>query len=360
MSFKTYEIEKLYSFIEPNLERIKEVPAMHQTAFRAMVVEESADHRFVRHIKNKTVSDLPEGDVLIKVHYSSLNYKDALSATGNKGVTKRFPHTPGIDAAGEVAQSASSDFQVGDAVLVTGYDLGMNTSGGFGQYIRVPAEWVVPVPPALTFKQSMVLGTAGLTAGLSLLKLEQAGILPETGPILVTGASGGVGSLAVAMLAGSGYSAVAASGKSEARELLMDLGAKEILGREAVMDKTAKPLLPARFAGVIDTVGGDILSFAIRSTQYGGTIASCGNAASGDLPLTVYPFILRGVTLTGIDSAGCPMSIRRMVWQRLAGDWKIAHMDRITTEIGLEDLNARIDTMLAGGNVGRCIVDLGR
>jgi acrylyl-CoA reductase (NADPH) len=331
---------------------------MTQTSFRAMVVEETEDHRFVRQIKTKAVSDLPEGEVLIKVHYSSLNYKDALSASGNRGVTKRFPHTPGIDAAGEVAESASGDFHVGDAVLVTGYDLGMNTSGGFGQFIRVPAGWVVPLPAGLTFKQSMVFGTAGFTAGLCLLKLEQAGVLTDGGDILVTGASGGVGSLAVAMLAGSGYSVVAATGKPEARELLTALGAKTLLGRDDVVDKSGKPLLPGRFAGVVDTVGGDILSFAIRATEYGGMITCCGNAASADLHLTVYPFILRGVSLVGVDSAGCPMPTRRAVWNRLSGDWKIAHMDRIATEIGLEEIPGRLDTILAGGNMGRCIVNL--
>lgn len=326
------------------------------TPFPAMIVEETADGRFTRRIGTKTVSELPDGEVLIKVHYSSLNYKDALSATGNRGVTRRYPHTPGIDAAGEVAWSSGNDFQVGDAVLVTGYDLGMNTSGGFGRYIRVPAAWVVPLPGGLTFQQSMVFGTAGFTAGLSILKLEQAGILPGDGEILVTGASGGVGSLAVAILAGSGYAVVAASGKPQARELLTTLGAKEVLDRAALTDPKNKPLLPGRFTGVIDTVGGDILSFAIRSTRYGGTVTCCGNAASAELHLTVYPFILRGISLIGIDSAECPMKTRRAVWDRLAADWKIAHLKRISTEIELPALDQRITAILEGRQTGRCVV----
>ena len=331
---------------------------MSQSSFRALVVEETADRRFARRIQSKSVSDLPTGEVLIRVRYSSLNYKDALSASGNKGVTRRYPHTPGIDAAGEVAESASRAFSVGDAVLVTGYDLGMNTAGGFGEYIRVPADWVVPLPAGLTMKQSMILGTAGFTAGLCLLKFEQFGISPQSGEILVTGASGGVGSLAVALLARNGYHVIAASGKQTAHPLLNQLGAKTVEGRETVTDHSGKPLLAARFSGVIDTVGGDILSFAIRSTRYGGVVTCCGNAASADLNLTVYPFILRGISLIGIDSAGCPMPARRLIWERLAGDWKLPHIERIATEIGLGDLDARIDTMLGGGNVGRLVINL--
>lgn len=331
---------------------------MTPSSFRAMVVEETEDHRFVRRITQRAVSDLPKGDVLIKVHYSSLNYKDALSASGNKGVTRRYPHTPGVDAAGEVAESTDSAFKVGAPVLVTGHDMGMNTSGGFGQFIRVPAQWVVPLPDGLTLRESMMLGTAGFTAALSLLRLEEAGVTPQGGDILVTGASGGVGSLAVAILAGRGYSVVAASGKPEAKKLLTDLGAKEILDRQAVQESSGRALLPGLFAGAIDTVGGEILSFAVRSAKYGGVVTCCGNAASPDLRLTVYPFILRGVRLIGIDSAECAMQLHHAVWSRLAGPWKVTHLERLTTEIQLENLDMHISAMLAGGVTGRFLVNM--
>ena len=329
---------------------------MSQTLFRAMVVEETADHRYTSSIQSRAVSDLPKGEVLIKVHYSSLNYKDALSANGNKGVTRRYPHTPGIDAAGEVADSTSDDFAIGEPVLVTGYDLGMNTSGGLAEYIRVPAGWVVRLPEGMTLKQSMIYGTAGFTAALSLLKLEESGITPQSGDILVTGASGGVGSLAVGILATAGYSVVAASGKAAAADLLTRLGAKEILGRSSVIDTSGKPLLRTRFAGAIDTVGGDILSFALRSVQYGGAVTCCGNVASPELHLTVYPFILRSISLFGIDSAECPMPLRKAVWERLAGDWHLSALDNLTTEITLEAVPEHFDAMLKGQHMGRCVV----
>jgi acrylyl-CoA reductase (NADPH) len=331
---------------------------MNFPTFRALVVEETQDHRFTNRIVEKAVPDLPNGDVLIKVHYSSLNYKDALSASGNKGVTRRYPHTPGIDASGEVAESSHPDFKTGDNVLVTGYDLGMNTSGGLGQYIRVPAQWVVPLPPGLTLKQSMILGTAGFTAALSLFKLEQSGVNSQSGDILVTGASGGVGSLAVTILSHCGYSVAAATGKAEAAALLKQVGASSILDRAQVQDKTGKPLLPGRFAGAIDTVGGDILSFAIRSAKYGGVITCCGNAASPELNVTVYPFILRGIHLIGIDSAECPMDVRSAVWQRLAGPWKSAHLEQLATEIGLDQAEAHLKGLLAGRATGRIVVNM--
>lgn len=331
---------------------------MTTSKFTAMVVEEVADKRFTREIKEKSLSDLPEGDVLIEVHYSSLNYKDALSATGNKGVTRSYPHTPGIDAAGKVADSLSPDFKKGDSVLVTGYDLGMNTSGGFGQYIRVPSKWVVPLPKTLTSKESMIYGTAGFTAALSFYKLVLAGVKPGDGDILVTGASGGVGSLAVALLAHNGFSVVAASGKPQAREMLTEIGAKEIIGREATSDTSKKPLLIQRWAGVIDTVGGQILSYALRSTQRHGVVTCCGNVASAELDVTVYPFILRGITLCGVDSATSEMEIRRTLWQKLSAEWKIDHLDTLATQIGLNDLNKQIDKILAGQQMGRLVINL--
>lgn len=325
-----------------------------------MTVEEASEGRFLRRITQKAFSDLPEGDILIKVLYSSLNYKDALSATGSKGVTRRYPHTPGIDAAGEVVESSHDDFAVGDQVLVTGYDLGMNTSGGFGSYIRVPADWVVPMPPGLTPRESMIFGTAGFTAALCVHKLEHAGVSPKDGTVLVTGASGGVGSLAVALLVHNGFSVTAVSGKPEAVEYLKKLGAGEVLARKDIIDETQRPLLAQRWAGVVDTVGGPILASVLRSTRRHGAVACCGNVASPQLNMTVYPFILRGISLLGADSATSEMPLRRAIWQCLASNWKIDTLDLIGSTIGLEDLDNEIDRILNGKLTGRRVVDLNK
>ncbi len=332
---------------------------MSQTTFRAMVVEEAAEKKYVREIRERSLDDLPAGEVLIRVQYSSLNYKDALSATGNKGVTRNYPHTPGIDAAGDVVESASADFRPGDAVLVTGYDLGMNTSGGFGQYIRVPAVWVVKLPAGLTLRESMAYGTAGFTAALSVYRLRDYGVNPDQGSILVTGATGGVGSLAVAILTRAGYDVTAATGKPAEKEFLISLGAKEVVSRGEVDDTSGRPLLKTKWPGVIDTVGGNILSTALRSTQYLGCVTCCGLVASPELQTTVFPFILRGVSLLGIDSVNCPMPLRQQIWGRLADDWK-PNLDQLSFEITLEELNARIDDILQGKLKGRTIVGVNR
>ncbi|MBT8370416.1 MAG: YhdH/YhfP family quinone oxidoreductase, partial [Deltaproteobacteria bacterium] len=274
-----------------------------------MIVESPDKETCQRSIQDKSIDDLPAGDVLIRVKYSSLNYKDALSATGNRGVTQNYPHTPGVDAAGTVSESLQDTFNVGDKVLVTGYDLGMNTSGGFGQYVRVPAQWVVRLPKNLTLKESMFYGTAGFTAGLSVYEIVR-GVDKEKGDILVTGASGGVGSISVAILAKLGYSVIAVSGKPEGREFLTGLGAKEVIDREAATDGSSRPMLKARWAGVIDTVGGDILATAIKSVHPWGIVTCCGNVASPDLPINVFPFILRGARLIGINSQTCAMDHR--------------------------------------------------
>jgi putative YhdH/YhfP family quinone oxidoreductase len=332
---------------------------MENTAFKAMIVTETADHQFIRTISDKHLIELPAGEVLIKVRYSSLNYKDALSASGNKGVTRKYPHTPGIDAAGIVAESIDPAFKPGDQVLVTGYDLGMNTAGGYEEYIRVPASWVVPLPAGLTLRESMIYGTAGFTAALSCHKLISLGLTPEQGPVLVTGATGGVGSIAVAILAQSGYSVTAATTKSDQIPYLQQLGAREVIGTAEIDDQSGRPLLKPRWAGVVDTVGGNILATAIKTTQRHGIITCCGNVTSGELHTSIYPFILNGVSLVGIDSATCPMEHRLRVWDKLATDWKLHHLETVTSELpGLEALEERIGLILQGKNRGRAIVKI--
>ncbi len=331
---------------------------MPSETFNALVVEAGEDKTYVRQIKKRTVDDLPDGDVLIRVQYSSLNYKDALSAIGNKGVTRSYPHTPGVDAAGTVADSRVDAFKKGDEVLVTGYDLGMNTSGGFGQYVRVPAGWVVPLPGGLSLKESMIFGTAGFTAGMGILFLTER-VKPEDGPVLVTGATGGVGSVSVAVLAKLGYTVAAVTGKTAEAAFLNGLGASQIVARADAADTSGRPLLKAQWAGVLDTVGGEILATAIKSTNPWGTVTCCGNVASPDLPLTVFPFILRGIRLIGIDSQNCPMDVRLNVWEHLAGAWKVEGLHDLCAEIGLKGLNENIDLILKGLQKGRVVVDLG-
>jgi putative YhdH/YhfP family quinone oxidoreductase len=326
--------------------------------FTAMIVTETDKGVFERRIGERTLTELPQGEVLIRVAYSSLNYKDALSASGNKGVTRRYPHTPGIDAAGEVVMSDDDRFAKGQAVLVTGYDLGMNTAGGFGEMIRVPADWVVPLPAGLSPKESMAYGTAGFTAGLGVHHLLTGGLRPDQGEVLVTGATGGVGSIAVAILAKLGFTVVAASGKSDQSDYLLGLGASRCVGREAVVDESSRPLLKAQWSGVFECVGGPALSTALRAIQPHGTVVCCGNVASGELHMTVYPFILRGVRLVGIDSAATGMPLRRQVWDRLADDWRPGGLQTLASEIGLTELDGHIERMLRGEQVGRRIVNL--
>jgi len=325
-------------------------------SFNAMLVEEQQDS-FTQTIQEMKILDLPDNDVLIRVHYSSLNYKDALSANGNKGVTKNYPHTPGIDAAGIVEFSNSEKFKPGDLVIVTSYDLGMNTSGGFGQYISVPAEWVVTVPVGMTLKESMMLGTAGFTAGMSAFHIINK-VKPGHGEILVTGASGGVGCLSVAILSKLGYKVVAVSGKPAATAFLKSLGAKRIISRGEALDKKERPVLKPQWAGVIDTVGGDILANAIKATAPNGIVTACGNVASPDLPINVFPFILRGVTLAGIDSQNCPMPHRIDIWNKLATEWKPKQLAQIVEEVTLDELNPKIDEILNGRIMGRVLVNL--
>jgi putative YhdH/YhfP family quinone oxidoreductase len=331
---------------------------MQNNTYKALVVKETSSNVYTRSVENKTQAELPQGDLLIRVHYSSLNFKDALSASGNRGVTRHYPHVPGIDAAGVVEESDSGDFSPGDQVIATGYDLGMNTSGGYGQYIRIPAGWALHCPQHLSLRESMIYGTAGFTAAQSVNKLVTFPVLPEQGKILVSGATGGVGSIAVSILAKLGYSITAVSGKPEAEGFLLKLGASEIISRQQALDSSEKLLLKEKWAGVIDTVGGEILATAIKSTAYGGVITCCGNVASAELPLSVYPFILRGVSLLGIDSAKCPIHTRQNIWQKLAGEWKIENLDSLAAEYRLNELSGIIEKMLQGRQTGRVIVNL--
>ena len=331
---------------------------MRQKNFKAMVVTEVENDRFVRNIEDRHLDDLPKGDVLVNVEYSSLNYKDVLSAIGNRGVTKNYPHTPGIDAAGRVVESLSKDYKAGDAVIVTSYDLGMNTPGGFGQYIRVPADWVVKMPENLSPRESMIFGTAGFTAALSVFRLVDYGIVPDMGRILVSGATGGVGSIAVSILTKAGFEVTAVNGVVDEKDFLLEIGAKEVISIEEAIDSSGRPMLKGLWAGGIDTVGGEILATTIKSTKDDGAVTCCGNVGSHDLPLNVYPFILRGVTLMGIDSQNCPMPMRLKVWQKIADEWKLDHLELLTTEVPLEGLNQRIDLILQRKHKGRTIVKL--
>jgi acrylyl-CoA reductase (NADPH) len=321
-------------------------------AYRVELGEQGASAR----VALQSEDDLPPGDVTVGVEWSSLNYKDALSARGRPGVTRNYPHTPGIDAAGRVLRSADPRFEAGQPVLVTSYDLGIETPGGFGGMIRVPGDWVVPLPPGLSLRESMILGTAGLTAGLALDALEHHGLAPGAGPVVVTGASGGVGCLAVALLAGRGHEVVASTGTAEAREWLGELGAARIIDRQELGEATERPLLKAAFAGAIDTVGGNTLANLLKSLRPGGAVAACGLVQSPRLDLTVFPFILRGVALLGIDSAACPMERRVEVWRRLAGEWKPPSLGRFAREVGLDELDGAVDEILAGRTVGRVLV----
>jgi NADPH2:quinone reductase len=304
-----------------------------------------------------TADELSAGEVLIKARYSSVNYKDALAATGAGKILRQFPLIGGIDVAGTVASSSDSRFRDGDQVLVTGYDLGVAHSGGYAGYVRVPGDWVVPVPRDLTLFEAMALGTAGFTAGLSVVRLERNGLRPAQGKIAVTGSTGGVGSIAVAALARLGYDVTAITGKDDAHEYLRELGAREVLSRMG-LEMGTRPLEKARWAGAIDAVGGDMLAWLTRTTDHWGGIASTGLTGGVELHTTVMPFILRGVSLIGIDSALCPMDIRTEVWQRLATDMKPQHLQTIAKEIPLEGLPDAFSTLLSGKARGRLVVNV--
>lgn len=324
--------------------------------FRALWVTEEQDGSFSRKIVLRNTDELVQNGVLIKVSHSSLNYKDALSASGNKGVTRRYPHTPGIDAAGIVESSESPLFIPGDEVIVTGYDLGMNTCGGFGEYINVPAEWVVNKRSGLSAEESMILGTAGFTAALSVHHLIRCGQKPGDGPILVTGATGGVGSMAIALLSKLKYEVIAASGKQDQTDYLISIGAKVVIDRSETNDLSNKALLKPRWAGAIDTVGGNTLATVLKACAPHGNVCSCGNVESPLLATTVFPFILNGINLLGVNSATTPMSLRRELWQKLSSEWKIKGLNDLMHTTSLEGIGEWIDTILHGKVIGRVVL----
>lgn len=323
--------------------------------FKAIRIFEE-EGKFNPRVIERDINELPEGEVLVKVAYSSLNYKDALSCIGNRGVTREFPHTPGIDAAGVVVESKSEDISVGEEVILTGYDLGMNTDGGFGEYVRVPATWIVKKPKEITLKEAMIYGTAGFTSALSVYELV-AVVKPEAGPVLVIGASGGVGSHSVKFLVKLGYEVIGVVGSDKERDYVLSLGAKGTISREEADDKSGKAMLRQQWAGVIDTVGGNPLSTAIRSTNYAGVVTTCGNVAGGDLDvMNVYPFILRGVRLIGIDSVNCPKAKREEVWEKLSSSWKGENLELGVEEVDLENILGKVEKMLKSELVGRVIL----
>ena len=325
---------------------------------KAYIVNKTEDGKFIDEVKEIAVPVIGEKEVLIQSTYSCLNFKDALSATGNPGVTRNFPHVTGVDVAGTIVQTNDEKFKIGDEVLVTGYDMGMNSDGGHQSYVKVPSSWVVKKPINITDREIMTYGTAGLTAGLSVNELLNNGITKDSGEILVTGATGGVGSIAVSILSKLGFDVVAISGKENKIPFLKELGAKEVILRKDFDIENKKPMMKERFAGVIDTVGGNILAEALKAIKYDGVATCCGLTSSFSLNTNVFPFILRGVRLIGIDSVECKIEKKIAVWEKLANDFKIDSLDALTNEISLEQLPEAYKTLLEGKAVGRYLVKI--
>ncbi|HVM61805.1 MAG TPA: MDR family oxidoreductase [Verrucomicrobiae bacterium] len=325
--------------------------------FRAVILEND-DGNVRASIKQLPVSSLPEADVLVSVAYSSLNYKDALAVTNRGKIVRRFPMVPGIDLSGTVAESRSSQFKPGDPVVLTGWGIGEDHWGGLSQLARVKSEWLLPLPDGLTLKRAMSIGTAGLTAMFCVMALEEHSVEPDSGDILVTGATGGVGSLAVMLLAAFGYSVIAATGKSDAHELLTSLGAQGVLDRNALSARSDKLLELRRWAGVIDNVGGDVLGTVLRQTDQGGCVVAVGLAGGAELHTTVYPFILRGISLVGISSGSMPTERRQKAWKRLARLLPMEKLDQITKVARLDEIPALSEQMIAGKTRGRIVIDV--
>ena len=320
--------------------------------YNALVTTED-NKSFINSIEKRDISTLPDNDTLVKVKFSSLNYKDALSASGNKGVTRNYPHTPGIDAAGIIEETTSQNFQVGDEVIITGYDMGMNTFGGFGEYIRVPQEWIVKKPDSLSLSESMAFGTAGLTAGLCLRKLLLHGLKPDDGQVFVSGVTGGVGIISLMLFSKLGFDVTAITGKMDQEKLLKNLGAKTVLDRNDLDSDLISPLQKPIYAGGIDAVGGKILSNLICSTSQRAAIACCGMVGGLSLDTSIFPFILRGLSLFGIDSAESLLETKEEVWNNFATSWKLENIDENIKDISLDELPSEIDKILDGKQIGR-------
>lgn len=325
---------------------------------KAFVLEGSAD-AVKGAVASFDTAALPDGEVTIQVAYSGINFKDAMISHGVGKMVRDFPHIPGVDLSGEVIEDSSGRFQPGAKVLVTGYELGVSWLGGYAEYARVRSDWVVPLPDGLSLEEAMVLGTAGFTAMLSVLALERNGLRPGQGPVLVTGATGGVGSTAIGILARAGYQVAASSGKPDMKDFLTKLGAGEILSREDVVEDSPRVMLKERWAGAVDTAGGGTLEYLLRTVKAGGGVALSGLVHGPDFSSSVYPFILRGVNLLGIDSVNCPMEPRLEAWARLAGDRKPADLGAIARMIALEDLPGKLKEILDGGARGRYVLKLG-
>jgi putative YhdH/YhfP family quinone oxidoreductase len=323
---------------------------------KAFIVEKIEDKKFESGIKEVEIPTISEDEVLIKTTYSSLNFKDALSSVGNPGVTRIFPHITGIDVAGVIEQTNSDKFSKGDKVLVTGYDMGMNTDGGHAEFVKVPSSWVVKIPEGISDKEIMTYGTAGLTTALSVNELLNNGI--TSGDVLVTGATGGVGSIAVSILSKLGFNVTAISGKEDKIPFLNSLGAKEVILRKDFDVENKRPMGSEKFDGVIDTVGGNILAEALKIVKYDGVVTCCGLTSSFELPTNVFPFILRGVRLIGIDSVECKIEKKIAAWEKIASDFKIDTLDELTNEIGLDQISDAYKALLDGKAVGRYLVKI--
>ena len=325
--------------------------------FKAFVTSKNQNGKFENSIFEKSIDDLPDGDLLIRVEYSSLNYKDSLSASGTKRITKSYPHTPGIDASGVVEKSTNDHFLVGEKVIVTGFDLGMNTSGGFAEYIRIPSSWAVKCPESLSTKESMMIGTAGLTAGLCLEEIEKHKSLKNL-EVIVSGATGGVGSIAIKLLSLLDAKVTAITGKKDEYKFLYDLGSSKIIQRKELIESTRLPLSKGLYDAAIDVAGGNILTNIIASMKYNGTITACGNVAGPKFETTVFPFILRGNRLIGIDSATCSIPLREKIWNKFSNKWKLKNLDNICKVIDLSNLNNEIEKILSGKQFGRVVVKI--
>ena len=331
---------------------------MPATDFECFLVEKDEAGNLRRSVTRRPLAELPAGEVLIRVQYSSLNYKDALAAQAHPGVVRKLPHVPGIDAAGVVEESSAPQIRPGDEVIVTSYDLGAGQWGGWGEHIRVPADWVVARPRGLSLREAMILGTAGFTAAQCVHAIEVNGGTPSAGEIVVTGSTGGVGCLAVMLLARLGYSVVAVTGKNDLEQRLKKWGASRVISRQEVVSDSPKPLLAARWAGAVDTVGGNTLATILRETKNYGVVSACGLVGGTDLPLTVHPFILRGVILAGISSQNLSADKRNETWRKLAAEWKPGQLEDVATEIGLRQVDEYVGRILKGEVAGRTVVRL--